>query len=245
MKVCERGGNTRRRYGTMRGVQKKDIVVLRTPLFIHSISQSDDISSTSEVELDSDDDDGERESWRSCRIRSHSSDSVCVVGLTPRAHSLQSCESAFECDTVGQSFERDDGDEDWAVTSTFLRVAEAPLVWCIPRRTREIPHCCCCCWPSAIVTFSPLLGRTTIRYGCILALLLLLLPLFSPLLPRIAPCCRSWLRWRAIAGPTRRMALVGAASASGKKRSASVGSMSFREIGCEEGKGFPRGTRLN
>lgn len=48
---------------------------------------------------------------------------------------------------------------------------------------------------------------------------------------------------RAMAGPTSRIARVGAVFASGKKSSASVGSMSLSEI--SSGNGFPLGTRLN
>ena len=48
---------------------------------------------------------------------------------------------------------------------------------------------------------------------------------------------------RAIAGPTRRIARVGSALALGKKRRASVGSISFSDT--SSGKGAPRGTRLN
>jgi len=48
---------------------------------------------------------------------------------------------------------------------------------------------------------------------------------------------------RAIAGPTRRIARDGSALASGKKRRASVGSISFKDT--SSGNGAPRGTRLN
>src|SRR5712691_7132758 len=48
---------------------------------------------------------------------------------------------------------------------------------------------------------------------------------------------------RAMAGPTRRIALVGSALASAKKRRASVGSISLSDI--SSGNGMPRGTSLN
>jgi hypothetical protein len=47
----------------------------------------------------------------------------------------------------------------------------------------------------------------------------------------------------AIAGPTRRIAREGSVLASGKKRRASVGSISLRDM--SSGNGAPRGTRLN
>jgi len=74
-----------------------------------------------------------------------------------------------------------------------------------------------------------------ILYGCILARDLVELEGAFP------------VRWlcmcRAIAGPTRRIARDGSALASGKKRRASVGSMSFKDT--SSGNGAPRGTRLN